>query len=96
MRPQSVNKEKDAKNEAYHEEPSLTDNPVIKNPNYFNIFECGNVLLNKLNATCKRACMENSRYKYYTEFFRTITYFNKHNDVILLNDNIQGSMHKIL
>ena len=36
----SVNKEKDAKNEVYHEEPLVTDNPVVKEPSYFNIFEC--------------------------------------------------------
>ena len=48
----SVNKEKDANNEAEREEPSVTDNPVVKEPSYFNIFECGKNLLNNIYTTC--------------------------------------------
>ena len=33
-----VNKEKYAKNKAEHEEPTVTDDPVVKEPSYFNIF----------------------------------------------------------
>ena len=29
--------------ETKHEEPLVTDNPVIKQPNYFNLFECGKI-----------------------------------------------------
>ena len=47
----SVDKEKDANNEARHEEPSITYNSVVKDPRYFNIFKCGQNLLNKLDAT---------------------------------------------
>ena len=52
MRPQ-----KDAKNEAEHEEIVVTDNSVLKETGYFNRFECGKNLLNKLDATCERACI---------------------------------------
>ena len=51
----SVNKEKYASNEAKYEEPSVTYDPVVKYPCYFKIFKCGKNLLNKIDATCKRA-----------------------------------------
>ena len=48
--------EKDSKNEAEHEEPTGTDDPIfVKEPRYFNIFECGKNILNRLGATCERA-----------------------------------------
>ena len=64
---------KNAKNEAEHEEHTVPYDPFIKETIYFNIFEFGNNLLNKLDARCKRACMEKPRDKYYTELLRTIT-----------------------
>ena len=68
-----INKEKYSIYEIEHEEPLVTDNPVIKEPSYFKLFECGKNLLNRLDATCERACMVTSRYKYYTEIFNTLT-----------------------
>ena len=47
----NTNKEKYAIDETQDEEPSVKDHPVIKNPSYFNLFECGKNLLNKLDAT---------------------------------------------
>ena len=44
----SVNKEKDSNSEADHNEPTVTDYPVVKEPRNFNIFECGKNILNKL------------------------------------------------
>ena len=52
------NKEKDAIYEIDDEEPFVTDNPVINEQRYFNLFECGKKLLNKSYSTCKLACME--------------------------------------
>ena len=54
------NKEKYAIDETQHEEPSVIYNPVINEPSYFNIFECGKNILNRIYATCEQACMENS------------------------------------
>ena len=48
-----VNKEKDAKNEVEHEEPSVTDNPFVTESSYFNILECGKNILNKFEAVYK-------------------------------------------
>ena len=58
-----VNKEKDAKNEADQEEPTVTDDPVIKEPSYYKKFERGSNILNKLDAMYERACMANPRNK---------------------------------
>ena len=54
---QSVNKEKYANNEAEYEEPTVTDDPVVKETRYFNIFECTRNILNNIEATCEQACM---------------------------------------
>ena len=96
MRLKIINTEKYEKNETEHEEPSVTDNPVAKEPSYFNIFRCGKNFFNDLDATCKRACMANSRDKYYTELLRTTTDFNNRNDELLSNDNIQEAIHKFI
>ena len=53
MRPKNVNKEKDTKNEAEHEEPSVAYNPIVKEPMYYNIFECGKNLLNNIDTACE-------------------------------------------
>ena len=46
----NIDREKDAKNEAYYEEPSVTYDPVVKELSYFNIFECVNNLFNRLDV----------------------------------------------
>ena len=38
--------------EIEHEEPLVTDNPVINGPIYFNLFECGKNILSRLDSTC--------------------------------------------
>ena len=91
-----INKEKYPIYEIEHEKPLVTDNPVIKEPSYFKLFECGKNLLNRLDATCKRACMVTSRYKYYTEIFNTLTYYNDRNNGPLSNKNIQEAVHKFM
>ena len=55
------NKEKYAIDEADHEDPLVTDNPVTNRPVYFNLLECGKNILNRLDATCKQVLMETSR-----------------------------------
>ena len=92
----SVNKGKYANNEVENEETSVTDNPVVKEPRYFNIFECGENLLNNIIATCKRACMANSRNKYYTGFLSNIKNCNNRNDAPFSNEKIQEAIHKVI
>ena len=62
----NTNKVKYAIDETEAEEPSVTDNPVTNEPSYFSLFECGNFFLNKLDATCERACMATSKDNYHT------------------------------
>ena len=57
----STQTEKNAINETENDEPLVTDNPVIKEPIYFKLFECGKDILNRLDATCERAFMTTSR-----------------------------------
>ena len=68
----SINKNevKDAMNETNDEEPSVTDNSVIIAPRYFKIFEYGKNFLNKLDATCERACMATLRERYDIEVIK--------------------------
>ena len=73
----------------------VTDNPVINEPIYFNLFECGKNILNRLDATCEQACMITSRYKYYTEMFNNIPDYNDRNNGPLSNKKIRESVHNI-
>ena len=68
MRPQKCEQRKYTKNEVDHEEPTVTNYPVVKEPSYFNIFEYGKNILNKFDATCKRAYITTPRDKYYMYF----------------------------
>ena len=72
------------------------DNTFVNHPSVFNISEYGKNILNKLEATWKWACMENSWDKYYKELLRTITDFNNRNDVPLFNEKIQEAIHKVI
>ena len=64
------------------------DNTVVKEPSYFCLVECGENILNRIDATCKRACMENSRDKYYTEMLKTISDYNEQKNAQLSNELI--------
>ena len=93
----SINKNfKKSIDETEYEEPLVTDNPVIDEPSYFNIFGCGKKLLNKLNTTCKRACMTTSREKYYTEMLKTLNDCNDRNNMPLSNAKIREEIHYII
>ena len=60
----SINTNK-IKNKIYetYQETLVIDNPVINGAIYFNLFECGENILNRIDATCERACMATSREK---------------------------------
>ena len=66
MSPQNRKHRKDSNNESDHEEPKVTDDKVVKEPSYVNIFEFGKRLLIKIDAMCKRECMITPRDKYHT------------------------------
>ena len=79
----NTNKEKYAIYESEHEKTLVTENPVINGTSYFNLFECGKNILNSLGATSEKVCMANSRDRYYTEMYKTINYYNDHNNTPL-------------
>ena len=74
----------------------VTDNPVINEPRYFNIFESGKNHLNSIDATCERACMETSKDKYYTEMYNNLTDYNLRNNKPLYNANIRETIGKFM
>ena len=74
----------------------VTDNPVINEPRYFNLLECGRNILNRIDATCKQACMATSRDRFYKEDFNTLTDYNDRNNKPSSNDNIPEDMQKFM
>ena len=91
----SINEEKYEISEPEHAEILVTDNPVVKEPSCFNLLEYDENILNRLEVMYKRACMATSRDKYYTEMFRTLTYYNYRNNAPLLNENILKEIYKV-
>ena len=85
-------KQKDAKNEADYEEYSVTH--VV--PSYFNIFECGMNILNRLDVTYERACVATSEDKYYTKLLETLVHYNDHHNVPLYNDKLQREISTVI
>ena len=59
----------------------ITDNPAIKELRYFNLFECGKNLLNRLDSMYEQACMETSRESQYKEMYKTLTDYNDRNNM---------------
>ena len=85
----NTNEEKYAIYKTDNKEPLVTDNSVTDEPSYFNLFECGNNILNRIDVTYKRACMTTSRDIFYTEIFKTLTDYNGRNNTPLLNEKIR-------
>ena len=84
----NTKQEKDTIDETEHEETLVTNNLVINEPRYVKLFECGRNILNRIDATYKQVCMATSRDRYYTMFFRTLTYYTDHNNTPLSNKKI--------
>ena len=85
----NINKEKDAKNEAEHEEPIVTDDKIfVKDPIHCNIFESGKNIMSRLDTTYKQACIATTRDKYYIKLYRTIIDYNNRNGAPFSNEKI--------
>ena len=52
--------------------------------------------MNKLDATCERACMTNPKHKYYTELYSTTTKSNDRDVAQLNNEKIQDAIHRVI
>ena len=92
----NINKEKYVKSDTDYEEPTVTDYPVFKEPNYFNMFECGNIILNMIDAMCERVCMATPKDKYHTKMYKTLVDYNERNDAPVSNEKIQQEMRKLI
>ena len=63
---------------------------------YFNIFECGRNLLDRLDVTYQRAFMATPKDKYYNRFLDTLINENNHKGTPLSNDNLQQAVSILL
>ena len=84
----NTNKEKYAIDETKYEEHLVTENLVINDLIYFNLFKCGKTFPDNVYATCERACMENSKDTYYINMCNNLTDYNDRNNTPLFNTNI--------
>ena len=79
---------KDAKNEAEYQEPSVIHNVL----SYFNIFECGKNILNRLDVTYEQACMSTPKDNYYTKLLVNLVDYNDHHNVSLSNKKLRQAI----
>ena len=63
---------------------------------YFNIFECGRNLLDRLDVTYQRAFMATPQDKYYNAFLDTLVKDNNLKGKPLSNDRIQQAVGKVM
>ena len=63
---------------------------------YFNLFKCGKNTLNRIDTTCKQACMSTSSDRYYKEIFKTLTDYNDRNNTPIANGDIQEAICKVI
>ena len=59
---------------------------------YFNIFECGRNLLDRIDVTYEQACMPTPKDKYYTKSLKTLFEDKNRNGAPLSNENIQQAV----
>ena len=65
-------------------------------PSYFNVFKCGNKLLNRLDMPYERACTANPREEYHTNILDTLVNYNEHNNGPLSNKSIQQAIRRVV
>ena len=75
-----------------HKEPSVTE----KVKSYFNIYECGRNLLERLDVTYKRAFMATPKEKYYNALMDNLVKDNNLRGEPLSNEKIQQAVGKVM
>ena len=91
----NINKIKHTKDE----EPSVMDNynnEVIKAPDYFKLFRCNKKFFNYQDGTYKQGCMENSKGKYWSEMYDTVTDYNDRNHTSFSNAKIREAINQVI
>ena len=69
----NTNKVKYYIDETDNEEPLVTDNPVINETIYFDLFEWVKNFLKNIDDICEQACMATLKDKFYTEMCNYLT-----------------------
>ena len=70
-------------------EPLVVDILLIKQLDYFILFDYGKEFFNNLEVTYEKLCMENAKDKYWAEVYDTVTNYNDWNNALLSNVNIK-------
>ena len=84
----NINKQKDVNIEAEYEKYSVTDEVPI----YFNIFECGRNLFNKIDMTYDRACMYTPKDIYFDNILETLVNHNNRHNAPFSNENLRQAI----
>ena len=61
-------------------------------PIYFNIFECGRNILNRLGVAYEQAYMATMKDKYYSKMLETLVDYNNRNNAPLANEEIRQAV----
>ena len=62
---------------------------------YFNIFECGRKLLDRLDGTYQRAFMATPQDKYYTKMLKNLVEMNNRNGEIFSNEKLHQEVSDV-
>ena len=65
-------------------------------PSYFNIFECGNNLLNRLNVTYEQAGMAAPINKYYEKMLKILVDYNDRNNAPFSSEKLQQAIITVM
>ena len=65
-------------------------------PRYFNIYECGRNLLNRLEVTFEQACMAKTKDKYYMKMLETLVDYNDRNNEPFSNEKIRQAVRRVM
>ena len=63
---------------------------------YFNIFECGRNILDRLDVTYERACIAAQKDKYYNTLLKTLVDDNNRNGAPLSNEKLRQAVGKLM
>ena len=80
------------KKDKQYKEPSATKEVT----SYFNIFECGGNILDRLDVTYERVCVATPEDKYYNKFLNTLVDDNNRRVKSLSNEKLRQAVGKVI
>ena len=87
-----INKQKDAKNETEYEEYTVTYD-VLR---YFNVFEWGRNIVNRLYVSYEQVCMATTKEKYYMKMLETLINYNDRNNGPFSNEKTWQAVRRVM